>query len=167
MLMQEDSGQNQPQRSDEPVTWTASEFIAHHKTSGWYFGVMLSAVILCGAVYLLTKDIISIATITIVVILFMVISSSKPKQQAYSVNSQGISIGQKFYPYSLFKSFMIAYDGPIGSITFEPLKRFMPEITIYFAPEDEQRIVDVLGGSLPNGQRKEKGVDRLMRRVRF
>lgn len=172
---EDEAGMSQPQNDApsaaqtpvKPVTWTASEFIAHHKTPGWYAAVAGGFIMLGVLIYVVTKDIISVVAISIVVILFLVASGKKPQQRPYQVDDQGVSIGSRFYPYSLFKSFAMRQEGAIGSISFMPLKRLMPEISIYYAPEDEARIVDVLTANLPNDQRKEQGVDRLMKRLRF
>jgi hypothetical protein len=153
--------------ASEPVSWTASEFIAHHKDSGWYATVAGGALLLCAITWLVTRDAVSVIAIGIVTVLFMIVSSSKPRQQQYSIDSQGIGIGAKFYPYSDFKSFAVHQEGAIGSISFIPLKRFMPEITIYYAPEHEDQIFNVLSQSLPHDQRAEKVTDQLMKRLRF
>ncbi len=50
-------------------TWTASEFVAHQKTPGWYGLLALAALVLSGLIYLLTRDIIS-ASVVIVAALF-------------------------------------------------------------------------------------------------
>ncbi len=158
---------SEPSRNIEPVTWTASEFIAHQRTPGWYLSLIGGFVGLSIIIYLLTKDLISVVAIMIVAILFLIASTKRPEQLPYQVDEHGISIGKRFYPYDLFKSFAMRQEGAIGSITFMPLKRLMPEISIYYAPDDEARIVDVLAGSLPNDQRKEHSADRLLKHLRF
>ncbi|MGI9027664.1 MAG: hypothetical protein ACR2FM_02365 [Candidatus Saccharimonadales bacterium] len=150
-----------------PVSWTASEFIAHQKDPVWYGVAIGSLVVICGAIFLVTKDLISVITIVAAGILFLVASTKKPQQQPYTVDHQGISIGEKFYPYSMFKSFVFRQEGAIGTVSFMPLRRLMPEISIYFAPEDEERIIDILAASLPNDQRAEHPFDRLTKRLHF
>jgi hypothetical protein len=48
-----------------------------------------------------------------------------------------------------------------------PLKRFGLPTTIYFAPEDEDRIVDIINQHLPFEPRDRDAIDRLMKRIRF
>jgi hypothetical protein len=43
----------------------------------------------------------------------------------------------------------------------------MPELSIYYPPEEEEKILNVLTGSLPNDQKQEHSFDRLMKRIRF
>jgi hypothetical protein len=50
---------------------------------------------------------------------------------------------------------------------FTPLQRFSPLTTIYYDPNDEERIVDLLANRLPMEERKRDAIDRLMWRIRF
>lgn len=158
----------QPQPvSDEGVTWTASEYIAHHKTSGWYLLFILGVLACSGGIYLLTKDIISSAVVGFAGILFAVLASKKPRQLSYKVDVSGITIGGKFYPYTQFKFFSIAREGAVGSVNFWPLKRFMPELSIYYPPEQEGEILKIVAEHLPHEEHEEHAVDRLLKKLRF
>lgn len=159
-----DLSQQHPQ---ETVSWTASEFIANHKSPGWYFALFTATGILSAALFFIVHDIISIVFIIIVSILFATLAGKKPRQLPYQIDSHGITIGGKSYPYGMFKSFSVLHDGPIGYINLLPLKRFMPELSIYFAMEDEQRIVDALASNLPYEHREESPFDRLMKKLHF
>lgn len=156
-----------PRARVDPVQWTASEFISHQKDGAWYATLGGGFFLLGAIIFFLTKDIISIVFIGIVLLLFLVIAGKKPQQRVYILDDRGIYIDDKFYSYDDFKSFALIHEGPINSVSFMPLKRLMPELSVYFAQEDEPRILDVLSANLPNFQRKEAGVDRLMKRLRF
>jgi hypothetical protein len=58
-------------------------------------------------------------------------------------------------------------EGAFSSIVFMPLKRFAPLTTIYYAPEDESKIITILTDRLPFEERKAAAIDSLMKRVRF
>jgi hypothetical protein len=58
-------------------------------------------------------------------------------------------------------------EGPLTSANLFPLKRFMPPVTAYFDPKDEEKITNVLGNYLPYEDRKMDGIDRLSRRLRL
>jgi hypothetical protein len=161
---QDQASQKTPHRA---VTWTASEFVAHQKDASWHLTLIAGVLILCGFTYIFTKDVISVITIFVVGILFAVLANKKPRELPYMIDTQGITIGDKFYPYALFKSFAINQEGAIAYINLMPLKRFMPERAIYYPPEDEAEILSILADYLPHDQRKEQGVDRLMKRLRF
>lgn len=151
----------------DSITWTASEFVMNHKTTGWYMLFTLCLGILGGIIYFITRDFLSVSVIFIAGILFIILAGRKPRQLTYVIDEQGISMGEKFYPYSLFKSFGVGHEGVIGSINLMPLKRFMPELSIYYPTEEENKIIDTLSEYLPHDQREEAGVDRLLRRMRF
>ena len=149
------------------VSWTASEYVAHQKSLGWYALLALAAVTLAAIVYLLTSDVITATIIVVVALIFGFAAGRKPRVLPYSVNERGLSIDKKYFPYSEFKSFSIIQEGAFSSIMFLPLKRFMPPITIYYEPADEDQIAFVLAQHLPMEDRKHDAIDRLVSRIRF
>lgn len=158
--------QNIPQ--NDVISWTASEYISHHKSTGWYIVLGLLTVIIAGLAYWMTGgDIISVVVLILVAIVFGMYAARKPREQEYAVGDTGIAIGPKVYPYAELKSFAILDEGPFSSIVFMPMKRFMPMISIYYDPKDEQQIFNVLAQHLPNEQRKHDRIDRIMKKIRF
>ncbi len=71
------------------------------------------------------------------------------------------------YALQGFKSFSITEDGAIASIIFMPLKRFMPALTIYMAPDVEDKVVNYLSDVLPMERHRQDAVDSLLKRIRF
>jgi len=151
----------------QDVTWTASEFIARQKGFGWYALLILGAVVVIGLVYLLSRDFITVGAIAAAIILFGVAAGRKPRVLTYHMNDRGLAIGEKFYPYSSFKSFSVMDEDAFSSIMLFPLKRFMPPINLYYEPQDEDRIITLLAGHLPMENRSTDAVDRLMKHIRF
>ncbi len=149
------------------VHWTASEFIAHTKTAGWYMLLVVAALLLAVLVFFLTKDKISSGMVVLVALIFAVVAARKPRELDYQVDNQGIQIGAKAYPYGSFRSFSIVDEGAIESIWLMPLRRFMPILTIYFDPKDGEKIVNTLAQFLPVENRQLDPIDRLMHRLRF
>jgi hypothetical protein len=152
---------------DGEVSWTASEFVSHEKSAGWYGGLALAAVLIGALIYLLTGDLISSSVVLIAALFLGIMASRKPRQLAYTLNDRGLSIGSKQYVLEQFRSFSIIDEGAIPSIVFMPLKRFSPMVTIYYAPEDEEKIATILADRLPFEEHRQDPVDRLMRRIRF
>lgn len=152
---------------DGSIRWTASEFIAHHKSPGWYLALTGAAIVLAALVWLVTKDTISAAVVIVGALLLAVYGARQPRQLEYQLGQQGLAIGQKQYGYHEFRSFAIVPEGAFNSIVFAPLKRFSPLISIYYAPEDEEKIVALLADRLPMEARKKDMIDRLMWRIRF
>lgn len=161
---------NVPNAASAPhnsVSWTASEFIAHQKSAGWYGLLMLAALATAGVVYLFTRDFVSTAVVIIVATVFAIIAGRKPRELEYRVDNHGIKIGEKHYPYSTFRSFSVVEEDSLEAIWLMPLKRFMPIITIYFEPADGEKIINTLSEYLPVEHRQPDPVDRLMSRIRF
>ncbi|HEY1835821.1 MAG TPA: hypothetical protein VGG13_03300 [Candidatus Saccharimonadales bacterium] len=166
-----DAGQAQVAPESAPATdsvgWTASEFIAHEKGAGWYLALVLATAALTAIIYLLTKDKISSGVVVIAAIIFGVYAGRKPRTLAYRLDDSGLTVADKFYDYGQFRSFVVIGEGAFRSITFMPLKRFMPALTIYYAPEDEQKITDLLADQLPMESRGHDPLDRFLHRIRF
>lgn len=161
---------NQPAGSAKPVgtvSWTASEYVAHDKSVGWYVRFGLVAVISIALIYLVTDDILSVVVLGILAVGFGYFAARKPDTLQYQIDSRGITIGQKFYPISLFRSFAVIEEGAFRSITLLPMKRFMPAISLYFAPDNEQSILEAFGNLLPQEVRKQDPLDKFMHRIRF
>jgi hypothetical protein len=149
------------------VEWSASEFIAHAKSSGWYLLLALSTTLLAVLAYFLNRDYFSSIMIILIAIIFGVLAGRKPRELAYAVDDKGIKVGEKSYQYKDFRSFAIIQEDGIESIWFMPLKRFAPILSIYFEPQDGKKIVDILSRALPVENHKLDPIDRLMHKVRF
>jgi hypothetical protein len=152
---------------DKTIEWTASEFIAHHKGFGWYALLFLGTVLVTALIFWITRDRIAAGAIVVCALIFAVAGAHKPRVLTYRLDSSGLTIGPKFYPYNNYKAFAVIDEGPFSSISFLPLKRFMPGLSIYFAPEDEAHIIEVLSSYLPLQPGSTSAFDDLMRRIRF
>jgi len=150
-----------------PVTWTASEFIAHEKNIGWYGLLALAGVAGAATIYLLTGDRISSGMAIIVALALGILAGRKPRTLTYQVDQTGIHIGDKTFGYTDFKSYSVIDEGPLSSISLLPLKRFRPPTSIYYDPADEERIANILGDYLPYVEGQKDPIDRLMHRIRF
>ncbi len=153
--------------SERVVTWTGSEFIANHKDSRWFAGFFGALALGLVAVFLLTRDYISTITIGVAGILFASLANRKPRQLSYKIDNSGVSIGQKFYSFDQFKYFTQAQDGAIGYINLMPLKRFMPDVSIYFPPEEGENVISIISDHLPHHDEGERQIDKLAKKFRF
>jgi len=149
------------------VSWTASEYVAHQKSFGWYVVLAFGAAAGGAAVYLLTQDWVPTVVVLVFAVGFGVIGARQPRVLHYGLDERGVRIENKFYPYTMFRSFNLVDEGALGSIILMPLKRFMMSITLYFDPNDEEKILNVLSRVLPVENRGHDPVDRFMRKVRF
>lgn len=156
-----------PEGPDGSITWTASEFIAHHKSPGWYLVLAAGALVLAAIIWLLTRDYISAAVVIVAAIFFGAYGARQPRQLQYRLSDTGLGIGEKHFTYQQFRSFSIVPEGAFSSIVFMPLKRFAPLTTIYYDPADEPKIIALLSERLPHEERRQDLIDRLMWRIRF
>jgi hypothetical protein len=157
----------QAEPAQEVVSWRASEFIDHQKSSIWFAVLTFGALILSVVVYVVTRDILATLVILVAAIAFGVYAGKKPRTLTYSLGPNSLKIDGKSYNYDDFKSFCLMQEGALYSIILESVKRFMPPLTIYFAAEDGEKIFDTLAMHLPHEIRKRDAIDSLMRRIRF
>lgn len=153
--------------ADDAIEWTASEFINHEKSSGWYLRLAVAAVAVAVGLFLITGDIITSAVVLVGAAFLGFYGARKPRQLRYRLDNHGISIGEKHFAYGEFRSFSVIPEGAFSSIMLMPLKRFAPTLSIYYAPEHEDEIAAVLSQQLPYQERQPDAVDRLMRKIRF
>ncbi len=153
--------------SPDAVTWTASEYIDHEQGPRWYAGLFGGAVVLAALMYLLTKDMFRAGVVIVVAIIAGVAAARKPQQIPYEISSRCIKIDKKTYGFRVFKSFSIINDGGMNSISLLPLKRFMPRLSLFYDPADEEKIVDILSDRLPYEEHKIDQIERLSRYLRF
>lgn len=152
---------------DSAITWTASEYVNHHKNFGWYASLFIIAGVAAALIYLVTKDMVSAVVVVVAAVVFGVYAARPPKVQHYAIDDHGVGIGPKLYAYNELKSFSVIDEGPFASITFMPMKRFMPALSIYYDPQDEEKIINALSQHLPMEQRDHDLVEKLMRKIRF
>ncbi len=157
-----DASQPEPVH-DDLLQWTATDGM-HQQSAGWLAILGIGVVILAALVYLVTRDKVSTGSIVLAVLLFGVYSLRKTQTLQYQMDNDGIAIGQKLYPYAQFRSFSVVEP---GDIVLMPLKRFMPLLTISYAPDMEERVIAMLADRLPMETYKRDAMDALIRKLRF
>jgi hypothetical protein len=149
------------------ISWTASEFIAHEKSTGWHVGLVAIAVLIAVLAWFIFKDIVTALVIIFAGVALSYFGARRPNQLQYQLGDQGLQIGNKYYAFGDFRSFSVIPEGAIASIALTPSRRFAPLVTLYFDPQDGDKIVGILGDHLPHQERKADAIDGLMRRIRF
>jgi hypothetical protein len=152
---------------DQVVTWEASEYIHHQKAANWYLALAGVTVLICALLFWFIRDWFSIGVVILMAVTVGVYARREPKVQRYSLSRSGLSVGQHHYNLNEFGSYFVTDEGGVQNATFIPLKRFMPPVSVYFLPQDGDKIVSLLGSILPREDRQPDIIDRLMRRIRF
>ena len=151
----------------EGVQWQASEYLHHQKSIGWYALVTFVLFLVGIAAYLVTHDYFGPFAVVILGALLLVAAGRKPRLVDYLVDQQGIVIGNKEYAYDEFQSFAVVREDAVESILLTPLKKLMPSMSLYFGPNESQRIFNVLSTYLPLEDRKKDPIDRFLHKIRF
>lgn len=158
---------NRKQSTPAPISWTASEYIEHTRGPIWYVALGAITLVFAAVVYRYNHDRFATALVAVVGMIVALYSLKKPQQLTYQLSDDGLVIGEKPYSYRLFKSFAIIHEGALSSITFLPIKKFMPPLNIFFEATDEEHIVKILGNHLPYEERGLDKIDSLTRKLRF
>lgn len=152
--------------TDEPVTWSALEYIHQEKNAAWFaiFGVITVA--LLGVTIFFQQW--SFAVLIVVIVAVIIVSSKRPPRElAYGLSDEGLSIDGKMHPFEGFKAFGVIRDGEEYSVMLIPTQRFQPGVTVYFPEEAGEDIVDMLGSRLPMKELHLDAVDRVVRLLRL
>ena len=115
----------------------------------------------------LTHDVISVALVGIVALYMGVLANRKPRVLDYHIDNHGITIQGKFYPFAGFRSFGVLQEGAFSSIVFTPMKRFMPPLSIYYPPEQQNEIAEAIAMYLPFEPVRFDAMDSILHRIRF
>src|SRR5665213_1310075 len=145
--------------SSKTVAWTASEYIDHSPGFLWYSSLAAISAVLAVIVYLLQKDIFASGVILVLGVIVAFAAARRPAQASYEVSAQGLKIGEKLYPYNIFKSFAVIREGQLSSLVFVPLKRLQPPISAFFDEAEEDKITSIVGEHLPYERRSLDSID--------
>lgn len=173
-----ETGQQLPKEEPKPsqpvldpgksvLIWSATEYLHHDKNFLWYGGVLVAGVAIGGATYLITEDAFSAAIMPIVAVIVAIFGARKPKELPYEITENGISINGIYRPFSDFKTFTIIHEGQFSSLMLQPVKRFMPSLSVYFAPDNAEQVIEVLSQHMPHEEGKIDAVERLARHLRL
>jgi hypothetical protein len=148
------------------LEWDAVEYVHKPKGAAWIVGLVIVALLL--AIFALWLHAWTfVALIIVMAIAFGVIAFRSPKTIHYKLDSQGITVGNQFYPLTAFRAFGMLVDGDLYSAMLIPLKRMMPSISVFFTEQQGEAIVDILGAQLPMEEIREEPMERLMKYLRF
>ena len=151
----------------DTITWTASEYIAHHKSPRWYAMLGLAAVIIALIVWAATRDTISALVVLVGAGVLGGYGARQPRELQYRLDVDSLTIGGKNYDLNAFRSFTVDDQQAIACVNLMPLKRFAPGLSIYFDPSNEDSIIEILALRLPLEDHQPDLLDRLMRHIRF
>lgn len=154
--------------ADHPqvISWEASEYVHNDKGAMWLVGLGLVGLVFA-AIALFLQAWTFLIMIIVACVAMGVFAFRKPHVLQYTLNDNGVQIADKTYHYSDFRAFGIMQEGAFFTMTLIPVKRFAPALSVYFAEEQGEDIVDIVSAHLPMEHIEPDIIDRLMHRLRF
>lgn len=150
------------------VEWDAQEYITTDKNPVWYAGL---AVFVVGGILLdifVLKAFFTVAALVVVVAIVLIVMHVRPARVIhYTLDDEGLRVGDQLYPMGDYKSFGVLHDGKENSIHLIPVKRFKPSLQVYFPVEAGEAIVDSLGSRLPMEELHPDFIDRIVNLFRL
>ena len=156
-----------PHLDDATIEWTASEYLHHQKSAGWYSLAVMAIVLIAFLAYILMREFFSPFAVVLLGGILVYIGARKPRVMHYLIDSDGIVVGSKEFLFDDFLSFSVMKEDGVESIMLIPQKRWSPALTIYFDPKDGQKIFDTLSTYLPFEQREKDSIDKFLHRIKF
>lgn len=153
-------------KKNEIVNWEAKEYIVQEKNVGWYVGLAVFCLIFVAISIFLEWW--SFAILIVLCGITLVLYSTRPPRVLhYSLNTKGLSEGNKLYLYEEYKAFGVLQEGENFAIILTPRKRFSPGVKVYFPKESGEAIVDAFGARLPMEEVKLDFLDKIVNFLRI
>lgn len=155
-----------PTTKPATLSWEASEYVHTDKGGLWLVG--FGAIVLVVAGLALWLQAWTFLVLVVVMAIAMGMFAFRPPHVLrYTLNDNGVQIGDKTFHYSDFRAFGVLEDGAFFTMTLIPVKRFSPALSVYFSEEQGEQIVDIVGAHLPMENIQPDIIDHIMRRLRF
>jgi len=154
--------------SDNPVTWTAQEYVHIDKSPLWFILFVIVVLGLISVDVFVLKSWTFSALVVVMAVAIIIYTRRPPRALTYALSAkQGLYVGERLYHFEEFKSFGLIRDGEHNSIMLIPTKRFAPGVSVYFPDDAGEKIVDILGQRLPMEELKLDVIDIVVRKLRL
>ena len=148
------------------INWEAREYVEYKKNAGWYIGLAVVTLALCGlAIWL--QQISFLILIIVAAAALLTYTLRKPRMLHYSLSDKGLSECNNLHTFNQFKSFGVLDENNHYSIVLIPKQRLMPRMIVAFPETEGEQIVDVFGNHLPMEPVKLDAIDKLIRLLRI
>ena len=150
----------------ERVDWEAEEYVVRDRNVGWYIGLFVVAAILA-ALSIWQGWWTFLILVVLCVIVILTSNLRPPRKIKYTLDTKGLTEGEKLHKYEEYRAFGILKEGPHYSIILIPRKRFGIQTKVYFPETNGEAIVDALGMRLPMEDVKLDVMDKLVNFLRI
>lgn len=156
-----------PEEDEGPLlTWQTSEPPQASRPHSWYIimGLIAAGIIIAA---ILTKTWIFIPLGILVPIALTMYGSKGPGSHSYVLESFGVKVDAKSFPYDDFKAFFVIEDK--GQAVFEliPLQRLGQLVTLHAGPEQADDVSDILSSVLPETEPQGYLGESVFKRLKF
>ena len=157
-----------PEVPENPVTWTAHEYVHIDKSPVWFVLFVIVVLGLISVDIFILKSWTFSALVVVMAVAVIIYTRRPPRELTYALSAKhGLYISERLYRFEEFKAFGLIKDGEHNSIMLIPTKRFSPGVSVYFPEEAGERIVDILGQRLPMEELKLDIIDVVVRKLRL
>lgn len=150
-----------------PFKWSAPEFEYYEKGSEWFTAIIVIFAAVFAAALILGNFLFGILALFsgITIALFGI---KKPRILNYEINSQGVQIENKIYPYNIIESFWVHYDPPVvKTLSLKLKKTFVPRVKISLGGVDPNTARELLLKFVKEKPYDEPLIDHLIKIIRF
>lgn len=162
------SEETSPTVNNNPVHWSATEYIEEGKNWLWFVVFAIVAALFIGFDVLFLHSYTFSALVVVMAVSVLVFAHRPPRDIDYTLSGdQGLYIGEKLYHFTEFKAFGLIKDRGQHSIILIPVKRFSLGVSVYFPEEVGEEIIDILGARLPMENLKLDFVDIIAQKLRL
>ncbi|MBQ1373427.1 hypothetical protein IIY66_01325 [Candidatus Saccharibacteria bacterium] len=151
---------------DESVSWEAAEYIKRTRNVWWYVGLFVIGAGLC-ALSVYFKQWTFLALIIVCIFAILITSSRPPRKIHYTLDTSGLTEGDRLRKYDEFRAFGILKEDSHFSAILIPKKRFALSVKVYFPETNGEEIVDMLGARLPMEEVKLDFLDKIVNFLRI
>jgi hypothetical protein len=153
---------------DGILTWEAPEFEHVEKSTTWYWGSMIVAVILMG-IALWQKNFLFAVFIMVAELAIFMLSEEKPKMWDFMIDHRGVTIEKhKLYKYSTIKMYDIhGFSDEYHELVLQTTSKVHHYIKMFIHVEDEERVAELLDQRIPRGEIEVTFMELIERAIGF
>ena len=153
-------------KKENTITWQAYEFINQKKGPLWFIITGLIAISLF-ALALLKGDFLLVVLVCLAYFTFIAYAIKSPRKVNFKLNSQGISVDEKLYPYKELKSHYLFKENGQTILSLSSKKKLAPYIKIPLNKKREEEIKKEITKHLPFKKQKPSLMDDVIKASKF
>lgn len=165
--MPENIKPNTDKKPTKLLAWEAPEFRYFEKSTSWFTGTIIVAVVL-GLIALWQKNFLFLIFILIAEALVLYWGKQSPRLFKYQAFAEGILEDErKLYAYGSYQSFALLYDNRLAELILKPKKNLGGYTRILMSVELKDAAIAEVSQYLPFFEYEESFIEHLANRLRL